>query len=399
MPRTTEAQALRTTAHRPRVHRSGVAALPTKHGSFRVHGYRDLKTGAAHVALVSVHALPDAPLVRVHSECLTGDAFGSLRCDCGPQLDASLERAADEGGVVVYLRGHEGRGIGLLAKIGAYALQDAGRDTVQANIDLGWPADRREYGAAAAILADLGVQRLRLLTNNPAKVAGLRAHGLEVAEMVPLEVGRTPENSAYLRTKAVEMGHLLAVPDDDAPLPRHGRPPPRPHPRQTQQARTQQGDTRMSGAGAPQITVDGSGLRVVVVAASWHTVVMDGLLDGARRALRAAGVTDVTEVRVPGSFELPVAAAKAAATGADAVVALGVVIRGGTPHFEYVCSAATQGLSSVALTTGVPVGFGLLTCDDEQQALDRAGLPGSVEDKGAEAAEAAVATVVALRGL
>jgi len=155
----------------------------------------------------------------------------------------------------------------------------------------------------------------------------------------------------------------------------------------------------MSGAGAPQITVDGSGLRVVVVAASWHTVVMDGLLDGARRALRAAGVTDVTEVRVPGSFELPVAAAKAAATGADAVVALGVVIRGGTPHFEYVCSAATQGLSSVALTTGVPIGFGLLTCDDEQQALDRAGLPGSVEDKGAEAAEAAVATVVALRAL
>ena len=155
----------------------------------------------------------------------------------------------------------------------------------------------------------------------------------------------------------------------------------------------------MSGEGAPDLEVDGSGLRVAVVAASWHTVVMDGLLDGARRAQRAAGVADVTEVRVPGSFELPVAAAKAAASGADAVVALGVVIRGGTPHFEYVCSAATQGLSSVALTTGVPVGFGLLTCDDEQQALDRAGLPGSREDKGAEAAEAAVATVVALRAL
>jgi 6,7-dimethyl-8-ribityllumazine synthase len=155
----------------------------------------------------------------------------------------------------------------------------------------------------------------------------------------------------------------------------------------------------MSGAGAPSMTVDGSGLRVVVVAASWHTVVMDGLLDGARRALRDAGVTEVTEVRVPGSFELPVAAARAAATGADAVVALGVVIRGGTPHFEYVCDAATQGLSTVALTTGVPIGFGLLTCDDEQQALDRAGLPGSKEDKGAEAAEAAVATVVALRAL
>ncbi len=155
----------------------------------------------------------------------------------------------------------------------------------------------------------------------------------------------------------------------------------------------------MSGAGAPRLTVDGSGLRVVVVAASWHTVVMDGLLEGARRALRSAGVTDVTEVRVPGSFELPIAAARAAAAGADAVVALGVVIRGGTPHFEYVCSAATQGLSDVALTTGVPVGFGLLTCDEEQQALDRAGLPDSREDKGAEAAEAAIATVVALRAL
>jgi len=155
----------------------------------------------------------------------------------------------------------------------------------------------------------------------------------------------------------------------------------------------------MSGAGAPSLTVDGSGLRVVVVAASWHTAVMDGLLEGARRALRSAGVTDVTEVRVPGSFELPIGAARAAAAGADAVVALGVVIRGGTPHFDYVCSAATQGLSDVALTTGVPVGFGLLTCDDEQQALDRAGLPDSREDKGAEAAEAAIATVVALRAL
>ena len=121
------------------------------------------------------------PVVRVHSECLTGDAFGSARCDCGPQLDAALELAAEQGGAVVYLRGHEGRGIGLLAKVAAYALQDEGRDTVEANLDLGWPADRREYGAAAAILTDLGVQRVSLLTNNPAKVAGLRAHGIEVA--------------------------------------------------------------------------------------------------------------------------------------------------------------------------------------------------------------------------
>ncbi|MGC5166289.1 6,7-dimethyl-8-ribityllumazine synthase [Luteimicrobium sp. DT211] len=154
----------------------------------------------------------------------------------------------------------------------------------------------------------------------------------------------------------------------------------------------------MSGAGAPTIHTDGTGLRVTVVAASWHDVVMDGLLAGARRALAEANVTDVREIRVPGTFELPVAAARAAASS-DAVVALGVVIRGGTPHFEYVCEAATLGLTDVATRTGVPVGFGVLTCDDEQQALDRAGLPGSKEDKGAEAAEAAVATVVALRGL
>ncbi|MHB1490114.1 MAG: 6,7-dimethyl-8-ribityllumazine synthase [Cellulomonas sp.] len=155
----------------------------------------------------------------------------------------------------------------------------------------------------------------------------------------------------------------------------------------------------MSGAGAPRITTDGTGLRVVVIAASWHTQIMDGLLAGATKALDAAGVGDVTVVRVPGSFELPVAAARAAQQGADAVVALGVVIRGGTPHFEYVCEAATMGLTEVSVRSGVPVGFGVLTCDNEAQAFERAGLPGSREDKGAEAAEAAVATAIALRSL
>lgn len=152
----------------------------------------------------------------------------------------------------------------------------------------------------------------------------------------------------------------------------------------------------MSGAGAPTIETNGAGLRVVIIAASWHERVMTGLLDGARRALAAAGVEDVTVVRVPGTFELPVAATRAARTGPDAIVALGVVIRGGTPHFDYVCQAATSGLTRVATTTGIPVGFGVLTCDDEGQALARAGLAGSVEDKGAEAATAAVATVRAL---
>lgn len=147
----------------------------------------------------------------------------------------------------------------------------------------------------------------------------------------------------------------------------------------------------MSGAGAPTIRTDGTGLRAALIAASWHTEVMDGLLAGARRAFAECGVTEVVEVRVPGSMELPVAAATAAYQGYDVVVALGVVIRGGTPHFDYVCQGVTQGLTDVSVRTRVPVGFGVLTTDDEAQALDRAGLPGSSEDKGAEAVEAAVA--------
>lgn len=153
----------------------------------------------------------------------------------------------------------------------------------------------------------------------------------------------------------------------------------------------------MSGAGAPTIGVDGRGLRIAVVSASWHAQIMAGLLDGARRGLSEAGVSDVVEVVVPGTFELPVAAARLAAAGVDAVVALGVVVRGGTPHFEYVCDAATAGLTEVAVRTGVPVGFGVLTCDTDEQAFERSGLPGSKEDKGHEAATAAVATAVALR--
>ena len=152
----------------------------------------------------------------------------------------------------------------------------------------------------------------------------------------------------------------------------------------------------MSGAGAPEITVDGTGLTVTIVAGQWHTEISEGLLAGAHRVLDASGAT-ITEVRVPGSFELPVVAKAALDAGADAVVALGVIIRGGTPHFEFVSDAATSGLTQVAIVTGKPVGFGVLTLDDEQQGIDRAGLPGSKEDKGAEAAEAALATAVLLR--
>ncbi|WP_334170556.1 6,7-dimethyl-8-ribityllumazine synthase [Sinomonas sp.] len=157
----------------------------------------------------------------------------------------------------------------------------------------------------------------------------------------------------------------------------------------------------MSGHGAPTLALDDPGLaelRLAIVAASWHTQIMDGLLDGALRAAKEAGIDAPTVVRVPGSFELPVAAGKLAETH-DAVVALGVVIRGGTPHFEYVCEAATVGLTDVSVRTGVPVGFGVLTCDDEQQGLDRAGLPGSSEDKGYEATTAALLTAATLRAL
>jgi 6,7-dimethyl-8-ribityllumazine synthase len=154
----------------------------------------------------------------------------------------------------------------------------------------------------------------------------------------------------------------------------------------------------MSGHGAPETgaVAGASGLKVVVLAARWHSTVMDGLLAGAERALADSGVGDVTVIRVAGAYELPVAASRVANSGVDAMVALGVVIRGGTPHFEYVCGAATDGLTQVSVGTGIPIGFGLLTCENDEQALDRAGLPGSKEDKGYEAAQAALATAVAL---
>ncbi|MFG3053187.1 6,7-dimethyl-8-ribityllumazine synthase [Kitasatospora sp. NPDC048239] len=156
----------------------------------------------------------------------------------------------------------------------------------------------------------------------------------------------------------------------------------------------------MSGHGAPELTIDNAaGLKVAVIAAQWHDQVMNGLLDGAHRALKELGIDEPTVLRVPGTFELPVAAKRLAERGYDAVIALGVVIRGGTPHFDYVCQAATSGLTQVSVDTGVPVGFGVLTCDNEEQALDRAGLPGSAEDKGHEAVTAAVATAAVLRAI
>jgi 3,4-dihydroxy 2-butanone 4-phosphate synthase / GTP cyclohydrolase II len=185
--------------------------LPTEHGDFTAVGYRAAVDGAEHVALVYGELGDGADvLVRVHSECLTGDVFGSVRCDCGPQLDAALQRVASVGrGVVLYMRGHEGRGIGLLHKLQAYQLQDRGLDTVDANLELGLPADARDYGTGAQILYDLGVRSMRLLTNNPAKRAGLEGYGLTITGREALPVRLHPENVRYLRTKRDRMGHLF----------------------------------------------------------------------------------------------------------------------------------------------------------------------------------------------
>ncbi|WP_392541929.1 3,4-dihydroxy-2-butanone-4-phosphate synthase [Oryzobacter telluris] len=195
-----------------RVERVAETVLPTRHGQFRTLAYRDRITGDEHLALVSPRGVPhSASLVRVHSECLTGDVLGSQRCDCGPQLERSLERVAAEGGVVVYLRGHEGRGVGLAEKLRAYALQDGGLDTVDAQVELGLPVDARDYVAAAGILADLEVDGIRLLTNNPAKVEGLRRHGVEVTAVERLRTALHPANADYLRTKRDRLGHDLVL--------------------------------------------------------------------------------------------------------------------------------------------------------------------------------------------
>jgi 3,4-dihydroxy 2-butanone 4-phosphate synthase / GTP cyclohydrolase II len=211
------ADLIRHRRHREKlVRRVSEARIPTRHGVFTAYVFQSLLDGVEHMAFVrgEVAGKPDV-LVRVHSECLTGDVFGSLRCDCGLQLDLALEQVAmaDEG-VVVYLRGHEGRGIGLGHKLRAYTLQDQGRDTVEANVELGFPVDSREYGIGSQILVDLGITTMRLMTNNPAKYGGIEGYGLEIVERVPLRAHPNEENIAYLLAKQEKLGHLLDIEDE-----------------------------------------------------------------------------------------------------------------------------------------------------------------------------------------
>ncbi|HET6409673.1 MAG TPA: bifunctional 3,4-dihydroxy-2-butanone-4-phosphate synthase/GTP cyclohydrolase II [Chthoniobacteraceae bacterium] len=187
-----------------------IIKMPTDYGDFDLHLYRSLIDGVHHIALVKGEISPKkSTLVRVHSECLTGDIFGSRRCDCGTQLHRAMEMIHDKGGLLLYMRNQEGRGIGLPAKIHAYKLQEEGLDTVEANLKLGFPAELRDYGIGAQILADLGVRKMKFLTNNPKKVIGLEGYGLKIVEIVPVKAPPNPHNEKYLETKRLKMGHLL----------------------------------------------------------------------------------------------------------------------------------------------------------------------------------------------
>ncbi|MBU2542428.1 GTP cyclohydrolase II [Patescibacteria group bacterium] len=193
------------------ISRESSTHIPTKYGIFHAFAYVDKTTGSEHLALVNGEIKSDEPInVRVHSECLTGDTLGSLKCDCGQQLDFALNYIAKNGGVVLYLHDHEGRGIGLVNKIKAYELINHGLDTVEANLKLGLPVENRNYETGAQILVDLGVRKMNLLTNNPAKITGLSDYGLEIVKRVPIEIIPNKNNGKYLKTKRDKMGHILS---------------------------------------------------------------------------------------------------------------------------------------------------------------------------------------------
>jgi 3,4-dihydroxy 2-butanone 4-phosphate synthase/GTP cyclohydrolase II len=342
--------------------------FPSVYGEFILHLYSSDIDIHHHLALVKGDIHTQEPvLVRVHSECLTGDVLGSMRCDCGEQLHQSLKSIQEAGsGVLLYMR-QEGRGIGLPGKIKAYQLQDQGMDTVEANEALGFPADLRDYGVGAQILADLGIKKLRLLTNNPRKIIGLKGHGLEIVARVPLEIPPNHINAKYLETKRDRLGHLILK---DWVL--------------------ENGDVKKFDK-VVHGQLSAKDKKFAVVISRFNEFITGRLLDGVQDCVSRHGGDDqaLDVIWVPGSFEIPLVALKVAETGKyDAVICLAAVIRGGTVHFEYIASEVTKGIAQVSLQTGIPAIYGVLTCDTIEEAIERAGTKQG--NKGWQAALSAI---------